>query len=191
MVETTPQPGSSTPDEAPASTSRDAFWIRICVIVGVVICAAVAFLILGPRPEGMAGKLDVSGLPKVNATLNGITTVLLVVGFALIRARKIELHKRVMLSCFGTSTAFLVTYVLYHWFKAGPKEYVGDHRTFYLTILLSHILLAAVIVPMALVTLYRGWNNQLDKHRWIARITLPVWLYVSVTGVMIYWMLYS
>jgi len=170
---------------------RDSFWIRICIIVGIVICAAVAFLILGPRPEGMAGSLDVSALPRVNASLNGLTTVLLLIGFALIKAKRIDLHKRVMLSCFGTSTAFLVTYVVYHWFKAGPKEYAGDHRTFYLFILLSHIVLAAVIIPMALVTLYRGWNNQLDKHRWIARITLPVWLYVSVTGVAIYWMLYS
>jgi putative membrane protein len=181
-----------TPATEPHQDSpRDSFWIRICIIVGLVICAAVAFLILGPRPEGLAGQLDVSALPKVNATLNALTTVLLLTGFALIKARKIELHKKVMLSCFGLSTAFLCSYIVYHWFKAGPKAYVGDHRTLYLTILLSHILLASVIIPMALVTLYRGWNNQLDKHRWIARITLPTWLYVSVTGVIIYWMLYG
>ena len=170
--------------------ARDKFWTRISIIVGVVICAAVAFLILGPRPEGMAGSLDVSSLPAVNASLNGLTTVLLVVAFALIKQRKIEAHKRVMLTAFGTSTAFLVTYVIYHWFKAGPKAYVGDFREVYLFILISHIVLAALIIPMALVTLYRGWTDQRPKHRKLARITLPVWLYVSVTGVVIYWMLY-
>ena len=88
------------------------------------------------------------------------------------------------------SAAFLVTYVVYHWFKAGPAEYVGDYRGLYLFILLSHIVLAAAILPMALITLYRGWNDQRGKHRAIARITLPLWLYVSVTGVVIYAMLY-
>jgi len=170
--------------------ARDAFWTRISVIVGVVVCAAVAFLILGPRPEGMAGSLDVSGLPAVNASLNGLTTVLLVLGFVLIKQRKIEAHKSVMLGAFAASTMFLVTYVIYHWFKAGPKVYVGEYRAIYLVILLSHIVLAMGIIPMALVTLYRGWTDQRPKHRKLARITLPIWLYVSVTGVVIYWMLY-
>jgi putative membrane protein len=174
-------------DPVPA---RDSLWTRISIIVGVVICGAVAFLILGPRPEGMAGSLDVGGLPVVNASLNGLTTLLLVVAFALVKKGRIEAHKRVMLTAFGTSTAFLVTYVLYHWFKAGPRAYVGEYRAVYLIILLSHIVLAMGIVPMALVTLYRGWSDQRPKHRKLARITLPVWLYVSVTGVVIYWMLY-
>jgi len=169
---------------------RDAFWIRICIIVGVVICGAVAFLILGPRPEGMAGSLDVSSLPCVNATLNGVTTVLLCIGFWLIKQRRFDAHKNVMLASFATSSAFLVTYVIYHWFKAGPKVYAGDYRTLYLFILLSHILLATVIIPLALITLYRGWTDNRPKHRKIARITLPIWLYVSVTGVAVYAMLY-
>ena len=173
-----------------ARAAQDAFWIRICIIVGIVICGAVAFLILGPRPEGMAGKLDVSGLPVVNASLNAVTTLLLCVGFWLVKKRRFDAHRKVMLTSFGTSTAFLVTYVVYHWFKAGPKAYEGDFRTVYLAILLSHIALATVIIPMALVTLYRGWTDQRPEHRWIARITLPLWLYVSVTGVVIYWMLY-
>lgn len=170
--------------------AKNAFWTRISVIVGLVICGAVAFLILGPRPEGMAGMLDVSGLPVVNASLNGITTFLLLLAGWFIYNRKIEAHKTTMLTAFGTSTAFLVTYVVYHWFKAGPKPYVGDYKTLYLFILVSHIVLAAVIVPMALVSLYRGWTDQRPAHRKIARITWPLWLYVSVTGVMIYWMLY-
>jgi len=170
--------------------ARDAFWIRICVIVGLIICAAVAFLILGPRPEGAAGALDVSALPRVNASLNGLTTVLLIVALALVKSGRIEAHKNTMLAAFGTSTLFLVTYVVYHWFKAGPKPYTGDFRGLYLSILLSHIVLAMGIVPLALVTLYRGWTDQRQAHKKIARITLPIWLYVGVTGVVIYWMLY-
>ena len=108
----------------------------------------------------------------------------------LIINRKIDAHKNVMLTCFGTSTLFLVSYVVYHWFKSGPKLYEGDFKTTYYIILFSHIVLAAIIIPLALFTLYRGWNNQLEKHRKIAKITLPIWLYVSVTGVVIYLMLY-
>jgi putative membrane protein len=170
--------------------ARDAFWTKISIIVGVVVCAAVAFLILGPRPEGMAGSLDVSGLPVVNASLNATTTVLLLVALGFIKARRITAHKNTMLTAFGTSTLFLVTYIIYHWFKAGPKAYVGDFREVYLVILLSHIVLAMGIVPLVLVTLYRGWSDQREKHKKLARITLPLWLYVSVTGVVIYWMLY-
>ncbi len=156
----------------------------------MIISGAVAFLILGPRPEGIEGSLDVSGLPLLNAVLNGITTVLLLIGFILIRQHKRQLHKNIMLSAFGTSAAFLMSYVVYHWFKSGPKLYTGDWITLYYFILISHIFLAVIIVPLALITLYRGWNDQIGKHRKIAKITLPVWLYVSVTGVMIYVMLY-
>ena len=85
---------------------------------------------------------------------------------------------------------FLITYVIYHWFKAGPKTYEGEFTVVYYTILISHILLAIIILPMALITLYRGWKNQIEKHRKIAKITFPLWLYVSVTGVIIYFMLY-
>ncbi len=170
--------------------NNDQFWIRIIYILSVILTLAVAFLILGPRPDGLEGAVDVSFLPKVNAILNGVTTLLLIVAYVLILRRKIVLHKKVMLSSFGTSTAFLVSYVIYHWFKSGPKLYAGEWTTFYYFILFSHILLAMVIIPMALITLYRGWNNQLGKHKYIARITLPLWLYVSVTGVVIYLMLY-
>jgi putative membrane protein len=166
------------------------FWNRIAIIVGGVISAVVAFLILGPRPEGMAGSLDVSGLPLVNAGLNGLTTVLLVVALVLVKSGRIGAHKNVMLSAFGSSTLFLLTYVVYHWFKAGPKAYVGDYRELYLVILFTHIVLAAVVIPLALVTLYRGWTDQRASHKKLARITWPIWMYVGVTGVVIYWMLY-
>jgi putative membrane protein len=103
----------------------------------------------------------------------------------------IDKHKIVMLSAFGTSSLFLVSYIIYHWFKSGPKLYTGDYQTVYYFILLTHIVLAAIIIPLALFTLYRGLSTQIDKHRKIAKITLPIWLYVSVTGVIIYYMLYT
>ena len=169
---------------------NDSFWLRIIYIVSSVISLAVAFLILGPRPEGLEGNLDVTGLPLVNATLNSITTILLIYALVLIKQKKVSTHKKVMLSAFGTSSLFLVTYVIYHWFKAGPKLYMGEWTFFYYTILLSHILLAIIVMPLALIALYRGWNNQISKHRRIVKFAYPVWLYVSVTGVMIYRMLY-
>ena len=170
--------------------NNDAFWTRIIYVVSIVISLVVAFLILGPRPEGMEGSFDVSILPFVNALLNGITTLLLITGYILIRLGKINAHKSVMLTSFGTSSLFLVSYVIYHWFKSGPKSYLGDYQTVYYFILISHIILAAIIIPLALFTLYRGWVSQIEKHRRIAKITLPIWLYVSVTGVIIYQMLY-
>jgi len=170
--------------------NQDSFWLRIIYIISLIISAAVAFLILGPRPEGIEDSLDVSRLPLVNATLNGITTILLIYGYLLIRKKQRQRHKNVMLSAFGTSGAFLVSYVIYHWFKAGPKQYTGEFTEIYLFILLTHIVLAAIIIPLALITLYRGWSDNIGKHRKIAKITLPLWLYVSVTGVLIYWMLY-
>ena len=170
--------------------NKDSFWIRIIYIVSIIISATVAFLILGPRPEGIEGAIDVSTLPLVNATLNTITTILLIYGYILIRQKKRRLHKNVMLTSFGISGAFLVSYVIYHWFKSGPKEYLGNYSELYFFILITHIVLAAIIIPLALLTLYRGWSENLLKHRRIAKITLPIWLYVSVTGVIIYMMLY-
>ena len=169
---------------------QDRFFVKIIYIVSAVLSLAVAFLILGPRPDGIEGVLDVSLLPKLNATLNITTALLLVWGFLLIKKKKREFHKNVMLTAFGTSTLFLISYVIYHWFKSGPKAYTGDWTTIYFIILISHIILAVVILPLAMLTLYRGWNSQLKQHRTIARITLPLWLYVSITGVMVYLMLY-
>ena len=170
--------------------NQDSFWLRIIYIVSLIISATVAFLILGPRPVGIEGALDVSKLPLLNASLNGMTTILLVIGYILIRKKKRQQHKNIMLTAFGTSAAFLVSYVIYHWFKSGPKQYTGAFPEIYFFILITHIILAAIIIPLALITLYRGWSDQLKKHRKIAKITLPLWLYVSVTGVVIYWMLY-
>jgi uncharacterized membrane protein YozB (DUF420 family) len=107
--------------------NQDSFWLRIIYIFSLIISATVAFLILGPRPAGIEGALDVSKLPLLNASLNGMTTILLVIGYILIRNKKRQQHKNVMLTAFGTSAAFLVSYVIYHWFKSGPKQYSGNH----------------------------------------------------------------
>ena len=168
----------------------DKFWLRIIYIFSIVITLAIAFLILGPRPDGMEGKLDVSALPRVNALLNTTSALLLLLGLWFIKRKDILRHKLTMLSAFGTSALFLISYVMYHWFKAGPKAYVGHYEAIYYFILLTHILLAVCIIPLALITLYHGWNMQKTKHRRIAKITYPLWLYVSLTGVVIYLMLY-
>lgn len=186
-----PTAPAPAPAALPAADPRDGFWMRIIAIVSVLIAGAVAFLILGPRPEGLRGALDVSMLPTVNASLNGAAAVLLIVGGLLAKRRLFGAHRNVMLTAFAVSSAFLVSYVIYHWFKDGPKPYVGDFRGVYLAILFSHIVLAAAIIPLALITLYRGWRDQRPRHRKIAKITLPLWLYVSVTGVVIYAMLYT
>ncbi len=149
-----------------------------------------AFLILGPRPAGLEETVDVSALPGINALLNGITTFLLLMGYVLIRLKKRQAHQNVMLASFGTSATFLVTYVIYHWFKSGPKPYAGNYTELYYFILITHIILAAIIIPLALITLYWGWIDQIAKHRKIAKVTLPIWLYVSITGVWVYLMLY-
>jgi len=168
----------------------DSFWLKIIYIISIVITLAVAFLILGPRPGGMEGLLDVSYLPKVNAILNSSSTLLLIMALWFIKKKNILRHKQSMLSAFGVSALFLVSYVIYHWFKAGPKAYEGSYAEFYYFILITHIILAMCILPMALITLYRGWNMQVGEHRKIGRITYPIWLYVSLTGVVIYMMLY-
>jgi putative membrane protein len=179
----------------PAPASRDRFWRLIIGIVSVVAVATVLYLIYGPRPDALDGRLDVSRLPHLNAALNATSALLLLLGFAFIRRREIERHKRAVLAAFGSSGAFLVSYLVYHANKAGPKAYEGGFGWFYYPMLISHILLAAIIVPLALWTLYRGWvwadaPGNVAKHRRIARVTLPLWLYVSLTGVLVWAMLY-
>ena len=152
---------------------------------------AVAFLILGPRPEGIEGSIDVSSLPYVNALLNLITTILLIIGYVLIRQKKREKHRSVMLSAFFTSALFLVSYVVYHWFKSGPKPYTGDLTFIYYPVLLTHIILAMSILPLAMISVYRGMVLQIQQHKKIAKITFPIWMYVSMTGIIIFIMLYT
>ena len=131
-------------------------------------------------------------LPALNATLNGISAVLLTTGYVLIRRGRIALHKRCMLGALASSALFLTSYVVYH-LHTGSRPFAGQGpiRVIYFSVLLTHVVLAVVIVPLALVTATRGLRSQFDRHVRIARWTLPLWLYVSVTGVVIYLMLYQ
>lgn len=130
-------------------------------------------------------------LPKVNAGLNGLAAVMLVTGLVLIKAGKVEAHKATMISCFLTSTLFLACYLIYH-YHAGSRKYGGSGltATLYYAILVSHVLLAFAVAFMAPRTLYLALRERWPEHRRLALVTLPIWLYVSVTGVIIYWMLY-
>jgi uncharacterized membrane protein YozB (DUF420 family) len=135
--------------------------------------------------------VGLADLPALNATLNATAAVLLSIGYVLIRTGRIESHRRVMLAAFTTSVLFLTSYLVYH-ANVGSKHFPGHGaiRTVYLSILLTHTVLAVVIVPLVLVTLSRALSARFDRHRAIARYTLPLWMYVSVTGVIVYWMLY-
>jgi len=133
-----------------------------------------------------------SSLPAVNATLNGISAVFLTTGYGFIRRGQVAFHKRCMLAALTSSALFLTSYVVYH-LHTGSRPFPGQGpiRVIYFAILLTHVVLAAVIVPLALITATRGLRSQFDRHARIARWTLPLWLYVSVTGVVIYLMLYQ
>jgi uncharacterized membrane protein YozB (DUF420 family) len=135
--------------------------------------------------------MTVRDLPAVNACLNALATVLLIYGYRLIRQGKREQHKRVMLSAFAVSIVFLVCYLVYH-AEVGSVPYQGQGtmRIVYFTILISHVILAAIVPVLAVMTLWRAFQERFDKHRKIAKITLPIWLYVSITGVIVYLMLY-
>ena len=135
---------------------------------------------------------SVSSLPVVNASLNALATILLLCGYVAIRRRKIQVHRALMLSAFVTSVLFLISYVIYH-AHVGSRPFPGRGaiRTVYFTILISHIVLAAVIPPLAAVTLWQALRSRFERHVRIARWTLPLWLYVSVTGIVVYWMLYQ
>lgn len=135
--------------------------------------------------------ISVELLPTLNATLNTLSAVFLVIGYLCIRRKKIAAHKASMLSAVATSTLFLTSYLVYHYYT-GSHPFTGQGwlRPVYFSILISHTILAAAIVPLILVTLKRAWKGNFELHARIARRTLPLWLYVSVTGVVVYFMLY-
>lgn len=135
--------------------------------------------------------IPLSDFPALDATLNATSAVLLTLGYVFIRNKGILAHRFCMLSACGTSTLFLVCYLWYH-AHHGVTRFAGQGaiRPVYFTLLGSHTILAAAIVPLALVTLNRAWRRRFDSHKRIARWTLPLWLYVSITGVVVYWMLY-
>jgi putative membrane protein len=159
------------------------------VVVGLVA------VLMGTGGEMRPAAFDVTGLPRLNACLNAISAGLLMAGWVFIRRRRVAAHITCMLGAFAVSTLFLLSYVTYH-YHAGSRPFTGQGwiRPVYFTVLVTHIILAAAIVPLALTTIYRGWRAGLDgrfeRHVRIARWTLPIWLYVSITGVLVYWLLY-
>lgn len=171
-----------------SSITQQKSYSGLIALLSVVLVGAVAFLYYGP-------KLTIDGfnymiLPPINAVLNGLTSVVLIAGLAAIKRKKIQLHQRLMTVALALSVLFLLCYVTYH----GMAEHTafggeGAIAGVYYTILISHIVLAAAIVPLVLITVVRAWSQRFDKHRKIARITLPLWLYVSVTGVVVYLMI--
>ena len=165
---------------------------RFYVFNALVSCAAFAFLIwLTLIQNGVAGlAVDLSFVPAVNAGLNALASVLLVSGFFAIRSGRRELHKRLMVSAFACSAVFLVGYVLYHAVH-GDTRYEGPLRGLYLAILGTHIPMSMAIVPGALTIFWFAYRGEFERHKRVARVVLPIWLYVSVTGVVIYFMLHG
>jgi len=170
----------------PGQSDRS-FW----VFNAVVSTTAVGFIgwLLLVR-EGGGVHADLSFMPGVNAALNATSATLLLLGFAAIRRGRREVHKRLMVSAFAASAVFLVGYILYH-YAHGDTQYqgVGTIRTVYFTILITHVLLSIAMLPMILTTFYFASRERFSSHKRLARWTLPIWLYVSVTGVVIYFML--
>jgi putative membrane protein len=157
-------------------------------VLSVSALAFLAYLLLVRR--GGAGTVDLRFLPAVNAGFNATAATLLIAGYIAIRRRARQLHKYLMVAALAASLLFLASYVTYHYVH-GDTKYQGEGmlRSIYFFILISHVLLSMAVVPMALSTLYFAWKGTFLRHRRIARITLPIWLYVSVTGVVIYFML--
>lgn len=141
--------------------------------------------------DKMAG-VTLEDLPAVNASLNAISGALLIAGYLMMRARRIEQHRRFMIAAFATSSLFLVSYLVYH-AQVGSVRFTrqGLVRPLYFTILITHVTLAAAVLPLAILTLFRGLKGRYPQHRRIARWTFPIWLYVSVTGVLVYVLLYQ
>ena len=136
--------------------------------------------------------ITIADLPALNATLNATSAILITIGWILIRRGRWRQHRAFMIAAFCTSVLFLISYLTYH-AHIGSKHFTGQGaiRVVYFSILLTHTVLAATIVPLVLITLSRGLSARFDRHRAIARWTIPLWLYVSVTGVVVYFMLYQ
>lgn len=131
--------------------------------------------------------------PPLNASLNALSGIFLLIGYVLIRQKRIQLHKRFMLAACSTSVLFLICYVTYHTIRGGVVTTfagTGFWRTFYLTMLTSHTILAVIILPLAIISVYNGLKMRVPQHRRVARWTFPLWMYVSVTGVLVYFFLY-
>jgi putative membrane protein len=155
-------------------------------VLSIAIPLVVAVLMIMPKQNNFS-VFDPRILPHVNAVLNSLTTLCLLAGLFFIRNKQIEWHRMAMMSAFTLSSLFLVSYVIYHTFvPSTPFGGEGWIRTFYFFVLISHILLAVVVVPLVLVALYYAFTKQFEKHKKVVKYTYPVWLYVAITGVAVY-----
>lgn len=178
--------------EQAAIHNRERYALWIIGAVSLLVVLVVALLMLVPtgawtRPN----HLNLNWLPHLNAAFNALSALFLSAAYLLIRRRQIKYHRLCMLSAFSFSTLFLLSYVVYH-LSAGHTEFTGPPslRSLYLPLLISHIILATLVLPLALTTLYRAQQRAFTRHRRLARWTLPLWLYVSLSGVAIYLLLY-
>ena len=166
-------------------TDKVAF--RIIAVITIAIPAAVLALYLIPKPGTVPD--FVKHCPLLNASLNGSCTLLLIASYIAIRNKKVAAHRMLNITAFTLSALFLVSYVTYHLFGKETIYPSNSMRPVYLFVLISHITLSAIVLPMVLLTFYRGLTNQVIKHRKLARWTMPIWLYVTITGVVVYLMI--
>ncbi len=179
---------SSVSNEALSLEDKKFFLFN--AVVSVLALSLLAWLLLIRR--GTAGGQDLSFMPAVNASFNALAATLLLAGLVSIKQRRVDLHKRFMVSAFAASSLFLIGYVTYHYVHGDTKYTgVGPMRTVYFSILISHVLLSVGVVPLALTAFYYAWRKRFSTHAKVARVLFPVWLYVSITGVVIYFMLRS
>ncbi len=165
---------------------------KVIIMLGIVIPTLVAILYLVPPPENMSPGLKefLQNAPLFNAIVNGTTFVLLISALVAIKKKNVKLHKELMSACILLGVLFLLSYVAYH-FSFPDTHYPkgAPYRTLYLTILISHIVLSAVVVPLVLISYVRGLNGEISSHRKIVKYSFPIWLYVTFTGVIVYLMI--
>lgn len=156
---------------------------KVIICLSVVIPIAVAILFKVKIPN-----IDLSFLPPIYAGINGLTAILLIIAFMAIKSKKINLHKNIIQFCLLLSLLFLLCYVAYH-MTSEPTEYLGNYRALYLFILISHILLSIIVIPFVLFSYLFALEEKFDKHKKLTKISFPIWLYVAVTGVIVYFMI--
>jgi|DewCreStandDraft_1066081.scaffolds.fasta_scaffold00864_8 putative membrane protein len=178
------------PEQPESAMSNRAEFVSLAVValLTAALVGVVAWLLVRAPASGVPAD---SALPALNASLNGATTLCLVFGWLAIRMRRVRWHRGWMLTAAGLSACFLVSYVVHH-YQVGSVRFVGPAwlRALYLAVLVPHVVLSAAMVPLVLTTLWRALSADFARHRRVARWTLPLWLVVSVTGVLVYWMLY-
>jgi putative membrane protein len=185
------------------NAGKEKFYRKIVIIISIAIPAAVAFLIFVPQ-TGNLGSFDVSSFPAINATLNSLTTLCLIAALVAVKNKNIVVHRTFMSTAFVLSACFLVLYVLYH-FQGQSTRYgdtnhdglvseiektaAGSMRLVYFVILISHIVLAAICLPFILFSFYYSLSGQIEKHRKLVKFSFPIWLFVAISGVVVYFLI--